>query len=286
MNTIFKLNNENDNGNAKHFIFIDGSYYVFYRYFAILRWFSFAKKGEDISSPHLNEEFMDKFTKTFISTIKGIKKKLKLPDDTEIIVGKDCRRKNIWRNEFCENYKGTRVTDEGFSNGGFFKIAYDHEDGSGNMIDGLFKQAGIGHIITHPKLEADDCIALVVKKYILNTKNSCTIITGDHDYLQLNYPNVTLMTLKFKRLDTEKNSLGNPKKDLYMKIIIGDKSDNIPPLFKRCGKKTAQKYIEDKEKFVEKVNKENMQKRFKLNKKLIDFNQIPEDLATEFYNSI
>ena len=78
MNTIFKLNNENDNGNAKHFIFIDGSYYVFYRYFAILRWFSFAKKGEDISSPHLNEEFMDKFTKTFISTIKGIKKKLKL----------------------------------------------------------------------------------------------------------------------------------------------------------------------------------------------------------------
>ena len=29
-----------------------------------------------------------------------------------------------------------------------------------------------------------------------------------------------------------------------------------------------------------------MQKRFKLNKKLIDFNQIPEDLATEFYNSI
>ena len=37
----------------------------------------------------------------------------------------------------------------------------------------------------------------------------------------------------------------NPDKDLFVKIVIGDKSDNINGIFKRCGTKTACKYYED-----------------------------------------
>ena len=30
-------------------------------------------------------------------------------------------------------------------------------------------------------------------------------------------------------------SEGSPEKDLFIKIILGDKSDNIPPVFTRVG---------------------------------------------------
>ena len=70
-----------------------------------------------------------------------------------------------------------------------------------------------------------------------------------------------------------------------MKIITGDKSDNIKGVFKRCGLKTACKYYENKELFEKKLkNEEGAMDRYLLNKKLIDFNEIPEDLVNNFMN--
>ena len=61
-----------------NFIIIDGSYYCFYRYFALERWWSFAKPDEEIGIPLENEEFLEKFKSTFISKIKEIENKLKI----------------------------------------------------------------------------------------------------------------------------------------------------------------------------------------------------------------
>ena len=69
-------------------------------------------------------------------------------------------------------------------------------------------------------------------------------------------------------------------KNLFYKIVLGDKSDNILPIFKKCGPKTCEKYYENKDLFLEALTKdEEARKKYELNKKLVDFNEIPENLV-------
>ena len=55
------------------------------------------------------------------------------------------------------------------------------------------------------------------------------------------------------------------------------------PIFKKCGPKTCEKYYENKELFLEALTKESeAQEKYTLNKKIVDFNEIPETLVNEF----
>ncbi len=266
------------------FIFVDGSYYCFYRYFALQQWWKNAYPEETLDDPIQNKKFVDKFRKTFVENLQQIPNKLKINKDPVkpiMIVGKDCKRENIWRNEIFNNYKSNRKNgpEDGFMGGPFFKMAYEEE---------LFQKGGAKAILKHPRLEADDCIALSVK-YLLNKYPLCKIyiITSDRDYLQLNADNVDLFTLTYKNLTDSKTATGNAKDDLRIKIIMGDLSDNIPSVFPKCGIKTAQKCIEDEEFFKKKMNNnDEYYKRYKLNEQLIDFNMIPSNYADEFLATI
>jgi hypothetical protein len=54
-------------------------------------------------------------------------------------------------------------------------------------------------------------------------------------------------------------------------------------VFPKCGPKTALKYYENKELFQTKLNSSpDFQKRYQLNSTLVDFNNIPQELVTEF----
>lgn len=195
-----------------------------------------------------------------------------------MIVGKDCKRENIWRNEIFPKYKANR-TNEGFMGGPFFKMV-DEED--------LFQKGGVKAILKHPKLEADDCIALSVK-HLVKKYPDCHIyiITSDRDYLQLNSHNVDLFNLAFKNIAENKSSTGNSLQDLQIKTIMGDTSDNIPSVFPKCGPKTAQKCVDDQEFFKKKMNDNpEYYKQYELNKTLVDFNNIPEELVKEFMSTI
>jgi 5'-3' exonuclease len=257
---------------TKNIILIDGSYFVFYRYYAIMAWWKIAKKDTPLCEhPIENEEFVSSFKRTFIKKIKEIPKKLKIKN-AEMSVAKDCTRSDIWRNEFIDDYKGNRDYSN-FHGQPFFKMAYDE----------LFAEAGIQHVLYHPRLEADDCIAIATK-HLINTVPDVkvTIITADHDYLQLINDQTDIFTLKLKPLRTEKNSSGNAECDLFCKIVLGDKSDNIPRVFNKCGKKTALKLWNDKNSLRDKLEKENAEEKFNRNKKLIDFREIPEELSNDF----
>ena len=265
------------------FIFVDGSYYNFYRYFALQLWWKNAYPDEPLHDPYQNEKFVEKFKKTHLDNLKQMPKKLGIDKGVNpiLIVGKDCKREHIWRNELFPNYKATRAngTEDGFMGGPFFKMAYQDE---------LFQKGGAKAILKHPRLEADDCIAISVK-HVLNMYPLCHIyiITSDRDYLQLNAHNVDLFNLKYKNIADNKSSTGNPKDDLEIKIIMGDISDNIPSVFPKCGPKTAQKCIEDPEFFKKKMNDNpEYYKQYELNKKLVDFNNIPENLVDEFMSTI
>ena len=67
---------------------------------------------------------------------------------------------------------------------------------------------------------------------------------------------------------------------LQYKILIGDKSDNIPSVFKRCGKKTAMKLIANPSKLQELLDKggEDAHTAYDRNKRLIDNRCVPEEL--------
>ena len=265
------------------FIFVDGSYYNFYRYYALMQWWKNAYPEEPLEDPYQNEKFVEKFKKTHVENLKQIPKKLKLNKNINpiLIVGKDCKRQSIWRNEIFPNYKANRANgqEDGFMGGPFFKMAYEDE---------LFQKGGAKAILKHPRLEADDCIAISVK-YLITKYPECTIyiITSDRDYLQLNSHNVFLYNLSFKNIAENKSSTGNPQTDLEIKIIMGDTSDNIPSAFPKCGPKTAQKCVEDPAFFKKKMDdKPEYYAQYELNKKLVNFDNIPEDLVTEFMSTI
>ena len=261
------------------FIFIDGSYFCFYRYHALLTWWRNAYPAEPLDDPSQSEKFVEKFRKTFVDNVAGIPKKLKLAKTVRpiIVVGRDCKRENIWRNEHFSDYKANRANgpEDGFMGGPFFKMAYEEE---------LFAEGGASAILSHPKLEADDCIALSVK-HLLAKHADCQIyiITSDKDYLQLSDERVHLYTLAFKNMKEQKSSSGAPDCDLFCKILMGDVSDNIPSVFPKCGPKTALKYYENKALLEAKLGENaEYRARYELNKLLVDFNSIPEELQREF----
>tara|TARA_A100001015_G_scaffold267167_1_gene316973 strand:- start:679 stop:1578 length:900 start_codon:yes stop_codon:yes gene_type:complete len=289
---------------SKTFILIDASYFIFYRFHALVQWWKFAKKDEPLGNPSENQEFITKFKTIFMDKCREIPKKLKCKD-AKIIVAKDCPRKNIWRNKLfslfdtyniiseeelhtqlnnidtiainnenvpdISSYKGGRKQDPIINAGPFFKIVYNEE---------LFQKAGITTILNHPELEADDCIALALRYYTSNAENQQhIIIANDHDYLQLVSPTIRLINLKYREIPCE-----NPEAALFMKCVQGDKSDNIKGIFKRCGKKTALVYYEDNTKFKKQLQKEpGSYKRYLINQRIINFKWIPEKFVQEFY---
>ena len=266
------------------FIFIDGSYFCFYRYHSLLTWWknAYPEQLDVLQDPYQNKQFVGKFTKTFVENVQKIPKNLNIDKTINpiIIVGKDCKRENIWRNELFPNYKGTRANgpEDGFMGGPFFKMVYE---------DDLFIKGGAKTILKHPKLEADDCIAITAK-HLLQTYPTCNIyiITSDKDYLQLAETRVHLYNMSFKKLTDQKSCTGDAACDLFCKIVTGDPSDNIPSVFPKCGPKTALKYFMNRELFEQKLNEsETFQKQYELNKTIIDFNCIPEELVNEFMNT-
>jgi 5'-3' exonuclease len=274
------------------FIFVDGSYYCFYRYHALEQWWKNAHPDEPLNNPYENEKFVEKFRKTFIDGLEQMPKKLKihktkskeplvkatLPSVKPILlVGKDCKRQDVWRNDIFKNYKGTRSTNKFITS--FFKMAYEEE---------LFQKGGAKAILYHPRLEADDCIAISVK-HLLHKYPLCKIyiITGDYDYLQLNADNVHIYALTYKKLTDNKHIIGNAEHALKIKIIMGDKSDNIPSVFPKCGVKTAQKCIENEEFFQKKMaDNPAYYEQYILNEQLVSFDKIPSNYVEEFMATI
>lgn len=266
------------------FIFIDGSYFCFYRYHSLLTWWknAYPEEKDVLQDPYQNEKFVEKFKKTFIDNIQKIPKCLKIDKHINpiIIVGKDCKRENIWRNEHFPNYKANRANgpEDGFMGGPFFKMTYE---------DNLFIRGGARAILKHPKLEADDCIAITVT-HLLKEYPTCNIyiITSDKDYLQLAQDRVQIYNLAFKKLTEQKSCTGDAHCDLFCKILTGDISDNIPSVFPKCGPKTAMKYFENRDLLENKLQEsETYRTTYELNKTIIDFNNIPEELVSEFMGS-
>jgi len=258
-----------------NFVLIDGSYFVFYRYFALNVWWKNAKSGDkpDISCND-DPAFIEKFKKTFESRIAEMNDCLGLASSIKL-AAIDCKRADIWRNHIYPDYKLTRTKDDEFGVSKFFKLTHDEK---------LFEAAGVDATLMYQHLEADDCIALTTMHLRQTYPDAhIWIIANDHDYLQLQDDHVHLRNLKYQDLTQSKNSSGDSQQDLFCKIVAGDKSDNIRAIFKKCGIKTARKYYHDQDLFEKALATEpNAEDLYRLNRALVDFNYIPSDLAEGF----
>lgn len=260
-----------------NYILIDTSYLIFYRYFALLQWWRVAHPDDDLGNPGENKEFCEKFVKQIVECVDNIKRSLKLHSNrrqnppVKVIFARDCPRKNIWRNEYFTQYKATREKDDDFMGGEFFKMVYR---------DKLLERTGADMILYENYMEADDIIA-VTANYIKHHHQGdyrIYIIANDMDYLQLWDNTCDIVNLQGKYLVEKKNSYRDGDKNLFMKIVLGDKSDNIQPVFKRCSVKEAESYYKDPAIFAKRVDEEDSYERLLLNKTIIDFDEIPEEL--------
>jgi len=83
--------------------------------------------------------------------------------------------------------------------------------------------------LSHERLEGDDIIYLT-QNMLKTTSQSANIviIANDNDFLQLIDENVNVYNMQFK--DLKLRGTSNPKVDLLIKAIYGDRSDNIPKI--------------------------------------------------------
>lgn len=251
-------------------VLIDCSYYVFYRYFATMRWFSFQKKTFEIENITENQEFIESFIKHIENDLVKICKKLKT-NIKNIVFCSDCQRSKIWRNDIFPDYKGSRVNNTNF-NKNIFTIFND-------FIDKKNIQK-----VAMDRLEADDVIYLLQKKI---KKDTCKIyiITNDNDYLQLADCNVHIINMQFKDIRTRGNY--DAKVDLNFKTIIGDKSDNIQKIASFITKEKALELAMMSEEELNKWMIENsLVDKFNFNKQLICFENIPKNYVEDFEKTI
>jgi len=242
-------------------VLVDGSYFCFYRYHALVNWWRLAKSGET----HIgNPEFMEKFKKICSEHIQ--KNILKKTGGTSLLFAKDCKREEIWRNAHIPDYKaGRKPPAEDMSP--FFAAVYE-----------ICAASGI-RILSHAGLEADDCIAIFAK-HALSEGDSVTIVTSDRDYFQLP-SEIAIFNMAFKNIGCGRD----PAFELFSKIVLGDKSDNIKGIFRKCGPKTVEKYFKDRLLFEEQIKRENCECLFALNTLLVDFNSIPTHIVDEYKNN-
>jgi len=192
----------------------------------------------------------------------------------EIVVALDS--KSPWRKKYLKEYKSNRKEKRDKSNIDFKKF-YD--------VSNKFLY-DMRNVITNFKYvyvdtaEADDVIAVLIKeKY--SPRDNKVVISSDKDMHQLlKFDNVKI----FNPIEKKFKSPINCEKELILKIITGDRSDNIPAIKERCGIKTAEKILNEglEEFFEREEDGETYRFNYQRNKMLIDFDSIPH----EVYNDI
>lgn len=266
-------------------ILIDTSYAIFYRYYATIKWFSFAYKEEYANYKNNenynwfeNKIFVEKYEKMFLeSIIKLVKKKIFNSNNSKILFCLDTPKELLWRSKIQCNYKSNRIlkTNDGYNIKLFFNYTCTI------IIQNLIKNYKNINLIQQSNIEADDIIA-IISLYIKNNNlnHKIYLISSDNDFYQLGFSN--LFFLNFKTKKELKFSEDEAKYELNKKIIFGDKSDCIPSITKKRIKNKFE-LLEDSELLSQYLsNNPESKKQYEINQKMIDFNYIPK----EYFNII
>ena len=277
-----------DNGTV---LLVDLSYMVFYRYFATFNWYKRQANADiDVDNIIHNVVFMEKYCKMFEKAINDLVKTYKVTLTSNIVFVKDCSRENIWRHKHYNAYKASRDDKSKVFNKEVFAYTY-------NVLLPQMKDKIGFQIVGHYCLEADDVIAVITNELLdRKTDNimNIVVITNDNDYIQLlNHKRIMegdRVTLCVRNLQDKNicDRVGcSPKDYINVKKIIGDVSDNIPSIIKKCGKVTAFKLATNQNALSALLAKDPIAKQqYELNDLLVDFDNIPLEYVQDVKEKI
>ena len=253
---------------------VDTSYAVFHKYFALRRWKILNETAKastpdaaDMSEPELLE-FGDRFRQMLLERMRAFG-----VAGHNVVLMLDCPRAEIWRMAIFPEYKGSRKHQNDMP-GNLFSFVRE------TLVPDLCESMGMTSIAC-PAAEADDIAAGLVRWAPSETQ--VTILSGDCDLAQLHRDNVRVVDMTGACLLTKATAkLGCPcdaERYLKIKILQGDKGDNIPSVKFRLGPKTATRLAADDDalaKFLM-TDAEN-ERKYELNRTLIDLDRAPAEI--------
>jgi 5'-3' exonuclease len=199
-----------------------------------------------------------------------------------IIFARDCPKSKIWRIDYYKEYKQERRdakdSERPFAFGGSFNTIYNE------IVPDFIDEGAI--LVAAPCSEGDDVIATLIKNKV---SDKFIVLASDRDLLQLVNNDVTMvdasgkvitysLELELPEEELEKIDF-NGKHYIFIKALMGDKSDGITQIHKRCGKKTAIKYFFDKGLLKEKMDADpKISNIIKTNLSIMDFDYIPSEI--------
>ncbi len=270
-------------------LLIDTSYVTYHSMFSA--WKTFSDQFSDLCpaepdpnfDPAMYPEFLNLIKQRFDRAVMTAPLKVfPFIEESNMIFAKDCPKKDIWRIEFYKEYKQERrdqkQTDRPFNFSGTFKYIYD-------TIIPLYKDEGSMSIGVACS-EGDDVIATLVKNKVAD---KFIILASDRDLLQLVSENTVMINIAgdlitfSKELEIPEESLEeidfDGKAYIFIKAMMGDRSDGITQIHKRCGKKTAIKYYFDRDLLIEKMDADpTISQIIKNNIAIMDFDYIPTEI--------
>lgn len=276
------------------YLLIDLSYFVFFRYYAIVSYLKISKILVDESNFKMDEDFVSKFTILFEKCLLTLLKnhfdiKRKKFVNITVIFAKDCSRNDIWRTSIYPEYKATRDlnrrTNDLFDSK-IFEYVYN------NILPNLIKKYDFIKVCSCCHAEADDIIA-IISSYLNEEEQfnneKTIIITNDNDYLQLLDLVDGIYNLQGKNISS-KSVQGCARKNMLYKVLVGDPSDNIKGIISKKKANTLLSMYDNvndiEQEFLYRIASKKQIEYFNRNKKLICFSHIPETIRQSVKNNI
>lgn len=281
---------------SKALVIVDFSYWTYYTIYGAIYefqkkardeydyWLKPAKETDQTNLPNLLncdtfkrilKKFVMKRCETIDWQLKGhFQDQLDCIDKIDIVFAMDDFTNNSFRKNLYPAYKAQR------------KLApkqFDIYKVKNYIYDVIFKELELedkyGYkFISIPGAEADDIIAVAMSKCSDNYELK-VLFSSDHDFIQLE--GINQLDLCGKKVECKIGKTEVTSSEYLLgKILLGDNSDNIDKVFKGVGQKKVIALIKDKNKLkLMLMENQEAARQFQLNKKLISFSEIPEDLV-------
>jgi 5'-3' exonuclease len=268
-------------------LIVDASYLMHYKANSAFSWFKneFASELPYIESRcneydfTSDEEYIEHYTRNFMYQIREIASKFGCRLD-QTILAIDCRRSEIWRKDLYPEYKANRDVAKKPKYPNLSPVFQYTRD---NIIPMVEERYGLNSIHVD-RAEADDVIA-IVSKYWANVKGYDVVIcANDMDISQLCNNDINMVGLDGTNIREKMyDKFDTGDRLIVHKALSGDRGDNIPSIkYRKMGDKTAMKCLNEPSLLVEFFDKyPEAVESFKLNRELVDLNNIPVDMQRE-----